>query len=205
MRTIGIDVSHWEGVIAWGVIKQYIGWAYYKCTDGLSYVDDTFVRNRLGCVQNNIPSAPYHWWYPDINQEQQARHFTSTAPGFKTYIVDVETPARQPMSAWAYWQALKAFIGWVVKLTDGRVAIYTNPNFWEEHFGIYNNEATRQPLIIAHYTYKGQPLLPRPFILWEGWQFNTHFYYPGCNTELDADWYNGTQDEVKQHYGLVGG
>src|SRR4030042_3949808 len=91
MKTFGVDVSHWEGVINWSVAARWIPFVSFKCTDGTAYVDVQFAANKFGCNAAGIPHAPYHWYQPTLDPDQQAQHFVETAgEGYHRLIIDVE-------------------------------------------------------------------------------------------------------------------
>jgi len=52
---IGCDISHWDGKIDWATVKPNISFAILKCTEGTTFVDDTYAFNKAGCEINNIP------------------------------------------------------------------------------------------------------------------------------------------------------
>jgi GH25 family lysozyme M1 (1,4-beta-N-acetylmuramidase) len=103
MRTIGVDVSHWEGIIDWREASKWVPFAYFKCTDGQSMFDNTFVINRSGCRAAGMPWAPFHYWQSTHDPEEQAVYFVSKV-GDHTgrYIVasranPIQRPAARPL------------------------------------------------------------------------------------------------------------
>ena len=123
MRTFGMDVSHWEGRIDWAATAPAIGFAYFKCTDGVKFTDNQFANNARGCSGAGLPHAPYHYFQPLLDPTAQAEHFIATAGlNYMRYIVDVEAPEWDPKIV----QKLHAFLERVEKLTGTRPAIYTS-------------------------------------------------------------------------------
>lgn len=50
-----IDVSHWEGNINWNAVKSSgIPAAYAKATEGVNYIDPTFVQNVQAARNANV-------------------------------------------------------------------------------------------------------------------------------------------------------
>jgi len=198
MRTIGVDVSHWEGNIDWRSASSSIGFAYYKCTDGVRFVDAQFEHNRKGCTEAGLPHAPYHYFQPALDPLAQAEHFIRTAgKEYKRYIVDVEQPDRQENIT----LKLNAFLERLELLTAAKPAIYTSAGYWNEFIHPKPAWAGDYDLIVAHYTLAHQPLLPVGWDRWLLWQFSDYWSISGCNAEVDADWFNGSNDQCKAWFG----
>ncbi len=199
MRTLGIDVSHWEGFIDWQLVSKWLSFAYFKCTDGVSYVDNTFEPNRQGCKLTGLAHAPYHWFQPAEDPIAQADHFVHVAgKTFKKYIVDVEEDigADEELPG-----SLHAFLLRCTQLTGIKPAIYTSPGYWTEFVKPYPTWAEEYELLVAHYTAEHTPTLPSGWDKWKVWQFSDYFFVSGCTTEVDGDWFNGTIDECRQWFG----
>lgn len=198
MRTLGVDVSHWEGRIDWRAAAPTIGFAYYKCTDGVRSVDDQFTSNQRGCNEAGLLHAPYHYYQPSLDPIAQAEHFIHTAGiDYKRYIVDVEAPDREE----GITQKLKAFLERVEQLTSIKPAIYTSAGYWNEFIQPKPVWAKDYDLIVAHYTQARQPILPVGWTTWRIWQFSDYWYFTGCSEQADADWFNGSAEECTTWFG----
>ncbi len=196
MRTIGVDVSHWEGLIDWQAAARWIPFVYYKATDGTSVVDNTFAHNREGCERMGIPHAPYHYFEPQLDPFVQASWFISTAgKTYQRYIVDVEEPGE------AIADKLKVFVLRCEQLTGIKPAIYTSPGFWNEFVKPEPGWARTYDLLVAHYTAEHSPGLPVGWDFWTFWQFSDHFYFPGCDAAADGDWFNGSIGQAREWFG----
>ncbi len=196
MKTLGVDVSHWEGQIDWPTAARWIPFAYYKCTEGESGIDNTFSPNKRGCQTAGLPHAPYHYYHPELDPLIQANHFIATAGrDYLRYIVDVEEQVEtDPVK-------LKAFLDRCEQLTAIKPAIYTSADRWNTWVHPKPMWANSYDLVVAHYTSWHVPTLP---IGWGGyrmWQFSDCHYFPGLTTEVDADWFNGSLDQVRQWFG----
>lgn len=198
MRTLGVDVSHWEGQIDWKQAAPSIGFAYYKCTEGVRYVDGQFFANRQGCREAGVAHAPYHFFQPALDPLAQAEHFIHTAgTAYQRYIVDVEAAERQENIT----QRLRAFLQRVEQLTGSKPAIYTSPGYWNEFIQPRPAWAGEYELIVAHYTLAHQPSLPIGWREWRIWQFNDEWNFRGCQEVADADWFNGSYEECQAWFG----
>jgi len=198
MRTLGVDVSHWEGSIDWKLASPTIGFAYYKCTDGVKYVDREFYANRQGCRETGLAHAPYHFYQPSLDPLVQAEHFIRMAgKAYRRYIVDLEVPERQE----AITEKLLAFLHRVEQLTSIKPAIYTSPGYWNDYIQPHPQWAGDYELIVAHYTLAHQPTLPVGWNTWRIWQFNDDWSFRGCQEHADADWFNGNLEECQAWFG----
>jgi GH25 family lysozyme M1 (1,4-beta-N-acetylmuramidase) len=195
MKTLGVDVSHWEDRIDWAVAVQFIPFAYYKCTDGATFVDPSFAFNKKGCNENGIPHAPYHYYQPGVYPEQQAAHFVDVAgAGYHRYIVDVEEEANN--SADLYTFLLK-----VEQLTGIKPAIYTSPDKWNTQVKPFPAWSNKYELIIANYNLSPAPILPIGWSTYVIWQFSKYFWFPGCLEIGDGNWFNGTLSQCREWFG----
>jgi GH25 family lysozyme M1 (1,4-beta-N-acetylmuramidase) len=198
MRTFGIDVSHWEGKIDWEIAAQAIGFAYYKCTDGIRYIDDQFLNNQRGCAEVGLPHAPYHYFQPALDPTLQAEHFIHTAgKQYCKYIVDVEARERDPKIT----QKVFAFLERVEQLTGSRPAIYTSAGYWNDFIQPQPAWAGAYDLLVAHYTAAHIPLLPSGWKQFAIWQFSDYWDLPGCAEHADANWFNGSLEQCRVWFG----
>jgi len=198
MRTLGVDVSHWEGSIDWKLAAPTIGFAYYKCTDGVRFVDDQFASNRQGCNAAGLAHAPYHYYQPLLDPIAQADHFIRTAgKGYGRYIVDLEEPERLE----GITSKLQLFLERVQQLTAIKPAIYTSAGYWNEFIHPKSAWSKEYDLLVAHYTLAHSPLLPIGWTTWRIWQFTDYWFFPGCNSAADGNWFNGNAEECKAWFG----
>lgn len=198
MRTFGIDVSHWEGSVDWHAAAAAIGFAYFKCTDGIKYVDLQFANNQHGCSQAGIPHAPYHYFQPSLDPISQADFFIDTAgKNFKHYILDVEANERHPQIT----ARLHACLDRIEKLTGTRPAIYTSAGYWNDYIQPKPTWAYTYDLVVAHYTAAHTPLLPIGWNRYTIWQFSEIWNFTGCNEEADGNWFNGNLELCREWFG----
>ncbi len=206
MRILGIDVSHWEGQIYWPEASRYLGFAYFKCTDGINFVDPTFEANQAGLQAAGLAHAPFHYYQPAHDPGAQADHFIKTAgKDYKRYIVDVEEPAGRNELVEGVDQSLPSsllsFLLRCTQLTGVKPAIYTSPGYWDEFVKPLPGWSHEYDLVVAHYTAEHLPDLPIGWNHWTIWQFSDFFFVPGCSCEVDGDWFNGTMDQCRWYFG----
>jgi lysozyme len=199
MRIFGIDVSHWEGIIDWKQAAPFIPFVYFKCTDGQTMFDNTFVINHLGCQAAGVPHAPYHYFQPNADPTLQANHFIDKAGlDFKRYIVDVEEP---PTNKSGFPDRLHTFLLRCKLITGIMPAIYTSAGFWNECVVPKPEWATDYELLVAHYTAEHSPILPIGWTTWRIWQFIDNWYFPGCSSAADGNWFNGDLNACRAWFG----
>ncbi len=198
MRTFGIDVSHWEGSIDWQTAAPTLGFAYFKCTDGLRFIDSQFQHNQHLCNALGIAHAPYHYFQPALDPTAQADHFIATAgKEYHRYIVDVEAPERvTELSA-----RLLAFLQQVEKLTGVRPAIYTSSGYWSDYVHPKPAWAGEYDLVIAQYSAARAPMLPPGWTDYVIWQFTEYWNIPGCQEEVNGNWFNGSLQQCRDWFG----
>ncbi len=196
MKTLGVDVSHWEGTIDWITASHWIPFAWYKCTDGVSGIDNTFAQNKAGCQQTGMPHAPYHYYQPGQDPLAQANHFITTAGrDYFRYIVDVEEPE---LILPAH---LKTFLNRCEQLTGVKPAIYTSADRWNTWVQPKPSWSNLYELIVAHYTTEPQPILPGGWESYLMWQFSKFYYFPGSPCEVDGDWFKGDLQQARDWFG----
>jgi lysozyme len=198
MRTFGVDVSHWEGPINWQAASPAIGFTYFKCTDGIRFVDAEFDNNRRGCAEAGVPHAPYHYFQPCLDPTVQVEHFISTAgKGYHRYIVDVEETERDRRIT----HRLHTFLERVEQLSGVRPAIYTSAGYWNDTMLPTPGWAGEYELIVAHYTAAHTPVLPMGWSKYVIWQFSDYWNFPGCDQTADGNWFNGSLEQCRAWFG----
>ncbi len=98
LRTTGIDVSHWQGVIDWSqVAASDVEFAYVKATEANGFVDERFENNASSAQGAGLITGAYHYAQPDLGNsaKEEAAWFVSQAgsyigPGFLPPALDVE-------------------------------------------------------------------------------------------------------------------
>jgi len=187
MWTLGTDISHWEGNINWQIATPYLGFGYYKATDGEDFIDSEFGDNQDGCDETGLPHAPFHWWQELENPEVQADFFFEITQGtYKKRIVDVEPRVSFP----GIVDKLERHLHRVEALQGFKPTIYTSKNYLNSFILSNPPWAEEYEFIIAQYTYR-MTLIPA-YVLKEkvkAWQFTDTFYFPGCEEIADGNWF----------------
>jgi GH25 family lysozyme M1 (1,4-beta-N-acetylmuramidase) len=208
VRAKGLDVSNWNGAIAWSkVAAAGYTFAFGKATEGTSYTDATYTTNRNGSETAGLVFGAYHFARPaggttagaTASAIAQANHFLAVAgpqPGELPPVLDLETTGNLSTARLLAWTL--AWLGQIYASTGVQPFLYTSPNFWKANLGNSTAAATAgTELWIAHWTSASQPLVPAQD--WNGsgwtfWQWTNCVSVPGIKKSCsDADRLNGTQ------------
>ena len=207
-RAKGLDVSNWNGRIAWAKVRSAgYRFAFGKATEGTSYTDATYTTNRNGSESAGLVFGAYHFARPTgsslagatASAITQANHFLAVAgpqPGELPPVLDLETTGRLGRLRLLAWTL--AWLGQIYARTGVQPFVYSSPNFWKANLGNSTAAAAAgTELWIAHWTGAINPLVPAQN--WDGsgwtfWQWTNCASIPGskkrCN---DADRMNGAR------------
>lgn len=148
----GIDVSRYQGVINWDVLRQAqkpqpVKFVGIRAGISWGYVDSFFGRNWQEAKAAGIPRAAYHVFYPNESPERQARHFIKTireanVAGASAYasagsslhetlgelppVADVELYSGiHACTPAVYGKNLQEYLGWIEAFGGVRPVIYS--------------------------------------------------------------------------------
>ena len=192
-----LDVSVDQGVIDAAAIKQsgQVAGLYAKATEGLTYTDEQFRRNRAVAFRRKIPFGPYHFYGAGDDGGLQAAFFVAVSKPFGALrpMVDVEEASFAGVT-----DSLDVKIERLSHLIDDveaalprkrkdrpRAIIYTNCDTWQRFMG--DTDA-----FCGHDLWVAQSLDPRTSGLFGGWtkaaiwQFGTTTV-PGIAAPVDTD------------------
>lgn len=198
----GIDVSRyqqridWERVANMRVSDKRIHFAFIKATEGSWLQDPFFDYNWKHSRRHGIVRGAYHYFLPDISPYDQARHFVRTVrlrSGDLPPVVDVEE--RRGMTPGQVRKYLKTFLDLVRQHYGVRPIIYTNRDFYKNHFA---NQPEFKPYFfwVAHY-YVGALSLPDGST-WHFWQHNDQGRVNGINGWVDFNVFRGDSTELRK-------
>lgn len=175
MRTLGIDVSHYQGNVNWHkVAASAVRFAFAKATEGSTLVDDTFSKNWFGIQNAGLFRGAYHFGHPGGDPETQAVKFASVVGplGFRDLppALDLETAdghSAQYVLDWA-----RAFLLKAEQLFGRQLIVYTG-QFWrgplhdpkDEFFG-------KRALWLAGYRTESLLQIPASWSRWTFWQYS---------------------------------
>ncbi len=191
----GIDVSRYQQRIDWEKVAQMrvgdkrIHFAFIKATEGSWIRDPFFDYNWEHSKRMGILRGAYHYFLPDIDPKDQARHFIRAVrlrSGDLPPVVDVEES--RGMTPKQVRQYLKIFLEHLRRHYGVRPIIYTSRDFYKVHFA---NQPEFRPYAfwIAHY-YVGKLTLPDNST-WHFWQHNDQGRVSGIEGRVDFNVFQG--------------
>jgi lysozyme len=203
---LGIDVSHHQGAIDWNqVADSGHVFAFHKATEGATFTDPNYARNRADAAATGIPFGAYHFARPDggtiaaaqADAMSEAAHFLDVAqpaPGDLVPVLDMEATGGLPPQRLTAWT--QAWVNAIVSALDVKPLIYTSPSFWRNNLNDTTIFAEQGfPLWIAHYTSAAAPSVPAANWNGEGWSFwqwTSCATIPGISGCVDEDRYPGS-------------
>jgi GH25 family lysozyme M1 (1,4-beta-N-acetylmuramidase) len=214
-KTLGIDVSHWQGSINWtsvaGAGKTF---AFIKSTgsDGSTsgaangnYTDSQFSTNAAGATAAGLKIGVYHFadaTNPEQTAVQQANYFISVAgsrmgAGYLRPVCDLEVGdgvlSGAQMSQWA-----NDFCNTIYNSVGVRPFIYCSTNYAKN---IYDLSVAQWPLWIANWPASPNPETGDPGVgdgnsgwpasSWKFWQYSSTGTVAGISGAVDLDVFNG--------------
>jgi GH25 family lysozyme M1 (1,4-beta-N-acetylmuramidase) len=165
-RLRGIDVSHYQGRIDWRrVARSGHHFAIAKATEGRTYIDRTYLRNKVLAEANGLAFGAYHFARPDPKPNdavREANHFLDVArlePGNVIPVLDLETTGGLSHRRLTRW-----ILTWLRRVHERigvRPMVYTSPRGWAERTGNTTAvaEAGYDVLWVAHWGVR-EPALP---------------------------------------------
>jgi len=195
----GIDVSHWQGAINWGEVRDAgYTFAFVKATEGTSFIDSDFETNMNSGRSAGMLMGAYHFARPDQNAAtDEANHFVAEAidylgDGYLIPALDVERGADLGDEALSNW--INEWMNTVESETGVEPILYINSNYASNHL---DSSVTSRDLWIAHWTYDPEAS-PNTGIWddWAFWQYSNQSAVPGISGNVDLDKFNGIESEL---------
>ena len=196
---LGIDVSHYQGVIDWvQVAEAGVKFAFIKATDGESVADQCLHVNVNGAKAVGIPYGLYHFWRPQYDPMKQANNFlrTATSVGAWEFAValDIETGSlseENQEDAFAWLAQVDQCIG----SKPVKPIVYVSPSYAK--YNLTDPAWIQYPLWAAHYTDLPQPNTDK-WPTWMFWQKQGNATIPGISTAVDVNWFNGSEEDFQK-------
>ena len=186
-QSIGLDVSHHQGVIDWEKLMKTEGFdslihfVYCKATEGNTHFDKQWVTNRTVLNEMGIPNGAYHFFTPTDPPLPQAEHFLNRwvkrdidLPP----VLDVETPGLSDEDLIA---KMKIWLNYVEKESGMRPIIYTSLHYYETKF---QNDFLNYKFWVAAYSRKPSCIDDKRII---HWQYSESARLPGVREKVDLN------------------
>lgn len=181
---IGADRSHWNDEDLQELWDQGYRFLYIKVSEGTGFEDPAWRETHKQAVAIGFKVGPYHWLTPYLNATRQvAWHWNliKDVDWDMPTMLDVEQ--HSTLSKSVYFARVKAFLFEIEDLSSREPIIYTSASKWNRYVDAY----VPHKLMIAHYTTRPHPTLPRALAAngyWM-WQFKTR---PVDTDRLNATW-----------------
>ncbi|HET7460952.1 MAG TPA: GH25 family lysozyme [Longimicrobium sp.] len=187
----GVDVSHHQGRVDWARVRGAgYEFAYLKATEGATYVDSTYARNRDAARRAGLVTGPYHFFTLCTDAAAQAAMFLAVQPPDHGRslppAVDLEFGGNcgQRPPADSVRSQMERFLA-VIDSAYGRpAALYITPEFYDA----YLRRAVGHPLWV-----RGIFRRPRYGGEWALWQYAATARVPGIRGRTDLDAFRGTR------------
>lgn len=204
--TYGIDVSVYQGIIDWNIVKRAgIKFAYIRATCGL-LEDVNYKRNAEGANLAGIENAPYGVFYFTIDPIAQAEKLCKTVEPYPhTILPAVDVEIKHYIGKTIALQKLMSYLNFVDLVHKGKSHIYVNKYFYQSYLsaGIYNPasppyelEMMLHPLWTPIYI-TGYPLQFYPWVGWDVHQWTDQGRIPGITSKVDLNRTFLTPEELR--------
>jgi GH25 family lysozyme M1 (1,4-beta-N-acetylmuramidase) len=192
--TFGIDVSHYNGIIDWSVVKESkhpIEFVFVRSTMGKNGVDRRYNENLNGAEKQGFTVGTYHYYRPNENSTEQFMHFKKHAvikKGHLLPVLDIEEESRYGEENLR--KGIKNWLNLAEQEYGVKPIIYTGRVFYRQylkgHFDDY-------PLWIASYAPKSK----LKGIDWDFHQFSERVNVKGIDGYVDGNDFRGSVDEIR--------
>lgn len=166
----GIDVSHYQGDINWKAVKEYgIDFAFIKCLQGKSRVDECFHTNMRNAIANDIPVGVYVYSKAKTIDDAvaEAKRVIKECSQYKlTYpvVFDFESKHFEDMSLAMRGKIIDAFCQTI--LSDGKyIPMLYSSRYWLMHM-IPAEVVKKYDIWLAEYT-TGKPKYTGDYKIWQ--------------------------------------
>lgn len=166
----GIDVSHYQGNINWKAVKEYgIDFAFIKCLQGKSRVDECFHTNMKNAIANDIPVGVYVYSKAKTIDDAvaEAKRVIKECSQYKlTYpvVFDFESKHFEDMSFAMRGKIIDAFCQTI--LSDGKyIPMLYSSRYWLMHM-IPAEVVKKYDIWLAEYT-TGKPKYTGDYKIWQ--------------------------------------
>jgi lysozyme len=196
----GVDVSSWNHVTRWRRVRASgQTFVIMKATEGRTWVDPKYARNRRRALRAGLVVAAYHFARPDRHARDariEANHFLKVArirAGDIIPVLDLETNGDLSRRGLIHWTW--AWLNRVRRRTGVRAMIYTGSTRWRTEMRNSQRFARAgYPLWLASWTRRESPRVPAHNWAGRGWTFWQHGAcgrIPGIKKCVDIDRFRG--------------
>jgi lysozyme len=191
----GLDVSRWQGSIYWRqVAASGYRWVYIKATEGRTGIDPAYARNVAGARAAGLVVGAYHFWWPERDPREQARHFAKVAgphqAGDLPPCLDVEQD--NGLKSAELDGRLQLLINDVRQLFGTVPTIYSSRRVYREWGLRVGGEC---PFWMVSWASKER--LVEPWSRWTFWQTGPAKGVPGIEGDVDRNLFQGGEAQLR--------
>lgn len=204
MKTIGCDVSFWNGAVDFNKMKSAGASFCYAKASQLS-ADARFAEYWPAMKTAGLLRGAYHYLDWRVSELTQAKLFVDTMGGDwgeLPPVCDFESQTAAPEPAVANGK-LWNFLQYVEQKTGHIPMIYTGYYYWLQ-YGTPNVGWAKYPLWLAWYAAENIVKVPLPWTKWTFWQYTGNgdgAKYGSTGLSMDMDWFNGSLAELQAFAG----
>lgn len=203
-RAKGIDVAHhqkvinWEEVAAAGYKFAFIRASAVGTKTGNHIIDTRFIDNWTNAQETGLLLTAYHFFVPQINCTAQIDFFL-TVFGNRTgnFPLALDFEHSGGLATEQVRDCIEQAVRLMEERTGQKPIIYSRASWWRR-FVPLDSKWMNHILWVANYQNPDGPLLPKHWSTWKFWQWTPAGRVPGITTNVDLNWYNGTEDELRQ-------
>lgn len=199
----GIDVSHYQGEIDWGVLSQnQIDFAFIKATEGSKHIDSEYSRNIANAKKTELLIGAYHFFSFDSSAETQAANFIAAVPkekGMLAPLIDIEFYEDKKKNR-PDPELTRAQLTILLEMLEDyygiKPIIYTTFSAYQEYIkGSYDE----YPLFIRNVYYSPDFDINGEWTFWQYSDTSQLSGYKGSEKYIDMDVFCGTREELEQY------
>ncbi|MBC7643057.1 MAG: glycoside hydrolase family 25 protein [Flavobacterium sp.] len=196
-KVVGLDVSHYQGVIDWRKVKfinqeKYpIQFVFVRATQGIDKNDSQFENNWKQTKINRFVRGAYHYYRPNENSIEQAKNFIKTvklSKGDLPPVLDIEKlPENQSIENLKI--GLRRFLEKIEKHYKIKPIIYSGERYYLDFL---KDEFSEYSFWIANYNFIDAEVNKD----YEFWQFTEQAKVKGISEKVDVNIFNGNLKEL---------
>lgn len=194
-----LDVSHWNGSIDWErVAAAGVLGAIAKCTDGTSYVDETYQTNRAGALGSGLAFSSYHYLqHGNANRQMEFYLATAIPQAGERVVIDYEE-SDPAVTIDDLSEAVSA-----VRLLrpDVEITIYGASKLTEDVVNGDHSFLVDTSLWAARYSSNEPVIATDVWSTWSAWQYSDEGKVDGISTPVDLNMFNGPAEACLAWFG----
>lgn len=208
-HVIGIDVNKYRGNFPFGKAREGLGisFAYIRMSGTASHtrpeveIDPRGAKYRKEARAEGLLTGSYHGLTPGVGPREQAVVFYEALTKSQAFFdelppaIDVELPKTDRA-------LLEKFLVEFWSMWETKTVIYTSQYKWHSLIGADYRASKLSPspwLWVADYRDRKTPALPNAWDNWLLWQFTSKGKFPGYESVVDLNVWNGTLEDLEAH------